>query len=64
MGVRLETGKQTELLNELIETIELFTSKDVPEVKLKKFVGHTPIQVVAGVLLGAINAIIMFNVLF
>ncbi len=59
MGVRLETGKQAVLLNELVEAFEIFSSKDLPEVKLKEFVGHTPIQVFAGVFLGAVNAVVM-----
>lgn len=59
MGVRLETGKQAVLLNELVESFEIFTSQDLPEVKLKEFVGHTPIQVFAGVFLGTVNALVM-----
>ena len=52
MGVRLETGKQALLLNELVKSFEVWTKEDLPEVKLKEFVGHTPIQVIAGILLG------------
>ncbi|MBQ7311977.1 MAG: divergent PAP2 family protein [Clostridia bacterium] len=59
MGVRLETGKQAVLLNDLVEAFEIFTSQDLPEVKLKEFVGHTPIQVFAGVFLGGANAFLM-----
>ena len=62
MGVRLETGKQAVLLNELVESFEIFTSQDLPEVKLKEFVGHTPIQVFAGVFLGTLNALLMHYV--
>ena len=59
MGVRLETGKQAVLLNELVESFEIFTSQDLPEVKLKEFVGHTPIQVMAGALLGILIGTLM-----
>lgn len=62
MGVRLETGKQATLLNEMMRTVELFTSKEMPEVKLKEFVGHTPSQVAAGVILGIVNSLIVYNV--
>ena len=31
------------------------------EEKLKEFVGHTPLQVIAGILLGVVNALILFN---
>ena len=60
MGVRLETGKQAQILNEMVEAFEIWTKKELPEIKLKEFVGHTPIQVMAGILLGIVNAIIMF----
>lgn len=59
MGVRLETGKQAVLLNELAKAFEALTSEDLPEVKLKEFVGHTPIQVLAGILIGILNGLAM-----
>ncbi len=64
MGVRLETGKQAILLNEIIESFNVLATEKLPEVKLKEFVGHTPIQVISGALLGVINAVIMYNILF
>ena len=60
MGVRLETGKQAQILNDIIETFNLFTGDKNPEVKLKEFVGHTPVQVAAGIGLGFFNACIMY----
>lgn len=63
MGVRREAGKQAVVLNELIKSFEdVLTSKALPEVKLKEFVGHTPVQVVAGILIGSINAVILYFV--
>ena len=56
MGVRLETGKQAVMLNELVKAFEDLSKEDLPEVKLKEFVGHTPIQVIAGILIGIANA--------
>lgn len=64
MGVRLETGKQAQVLNEITKTFEILSSEKLPEVKLKEFVGHTPFQVFMGVVLGAINAIIMHTFVF
>lgn len=52
MGVRLETGKQAQLLNEIIRTVEVLSKQDLPETKLKELVGHTPIQVLAGITIG------------
>ena len=35
-------------------------SEKLPEAKLKEFVGHTPLQVIAGILLGVANTFIMY----
>ena len=59
MGVRLETGKQAVAINEIIEAFELLAPDKISEANLKEFVGHTPIQVIAGILLGIVNAIVM-----
>jgi len=64
MGVRRETGKQAVVLNELLEILEALYKKDLPEAKLKEFVGHTPLQVAAGIVLGIGNAIFMYFVIF
>lgn len=63
-GVRLETEKQGRLLQDLVEAFEALHDKDLPEVKLKRFVGHTPIQVMAGILLGIVNACVMYYFVF
>jgi len=63
-GVRLETGKQAEVLNDLIEIIDMLTTEKLPEVKLKEFVGHTPVQVAAGVIVGIVNAFVWYYVWF
>lgn len=64
MGVRLETGKQAYLINEIVNAFSALTEENLPEVKLKEFVGHTPIQVFAGILLGVVNAVIMYYFVF
>ena len=64
MGVRLETGKQAQIINEMMEAFEVWTKKELPEVKLKEFVGHTPIQVIAGILLGIANGCVMHYLIF
>ena len=58
MGVRLETGKQAKLLNEFID---LFAKLEQPlsdQEKLKELVGHTPLQVCMGALLGIATGIL------
>ncbi|MQN00531.1 MAG: divergent PAP2 family protein [bacterium LCO1.1] len=57
MGVRRETGKQSEVLNHLVEVV--YSKTLSPEEKLKEFVGHTPLQVFFGFLLGLVIALIM-----
>ena len=59
-GVRQETGKQAAVLNEIIEAFELLAPDKISEANLKEFVGHTPIQVLAGILLGIANACAMY----
>ena len=59
MGVRLETGKQAQIINELTKAFEVWTKEDLPEIKLKEFVGHTPVQVIAGILIGILNGCAM-----
>ena len=49
-GVRRAAGKQAELLNKLIETPGL-TGVQVSE-KLVEVLGHTPVQVIVGALIG------------
>lgn len=57
MGVRLETGKQAKILNEMVALFEaLGQPKLSMEKKLKELVGHTPSQVFAGMLLGIVVA--------
>jgi len=64
MGVRRETGKQATIIIEMMELLEAMTKKDLPEAKLKEFVGHTPLQVGAGIIIGVANACLMHFVIF
>ncbi|MDD3243431.1 MAG: divergent PAP2 family protein [Eubacteriales bacterium] len=54
-GVRRAAGKQAALLNELVENF--FTEHYVNEKKLKELLGHTPVEVLVGSVLGALVAI-------
>ena len=61
MNVRYQAGKQAELLNVMAEMFEKVTGTDLPnEEKLKELLGHTPLQVAAGCLLGVATAVIMY----
>lgn len=58
MGVRREAGIQAKVLNEITEVIEKMGSDLSNDEKLKEFVGHTPLQVFVGAILGIIIALI------
>ena len=58
MGVRQETGKQAKVINNMMEMFQSIGAKALtPEETLKEFVGHTPLQVFAGLCLGIIVAL-------
>ena len=61
VGVRQETGKQARLLNSILLENPLKLSGEVLQQKLKEYVGHTPIQVFAGAVLGIILALVINN---
>lgn len=52
MGVRRETGKQAQLLNSVFFENILNLDGVFLQEKLKEYVGHTPLQVAAGAVLG------------
>jgi hypothetical protein len=49
-GVRQAAGKQARILNQIID--ELFSEKEFNEDRLKELLGHTPFQVIVGLILG------------
>ena len=61
MGVRRETGKQGRVLNEMLEVFTNMGNQISAEERLKEFVGHTPLQVLMGALLGIIIALFVGN---
>ncbi len=63
-GVRQETGKQAVVLNELVQEFEKILKQDITDIDLKELVGHTPLQVIAGITLGIANACVMHFLVF
>ena len=59
MNVRLETGKQAQIINAMLKDNPFNWKGDVFEQHLKELVGHTPTQVVCGALFGIIVALIV-----
>lgn len=63
MGVRRETGRHAKLLNRYLNEIEQekadingdgLPEKQVVQITLKELIGHTPMEVVGGVILGIV----------
>ncbi|MCR5798788.1 MAG: divergent PAP2 family protein [Lachnospiraceae bacterium] len=63
MNVRMETGRQGKILNDMIEIFQNMGKNISPEERLKELVGHTPLQVLIGALTGVIVAVIIVRFL-
>lgn len=65
MGVRRETGKQAKLLNMMLAH-DFWKTENIGsfEEKLKELVGHTPLQVLAGSILGICTATFLANFVY
>jgi acid phosphatase family membrane protein YuiD len=68
LGIRRQAGKHAQILNEMIENVDTFKSIDweslSPDERLKEFLGHTPMQVLIGMLLGIGLSIVLCNTVF
>lgn len=65
-GVRLEAGRQAQILNQIVD---YFTKKNIPvaitrKEALKELLGHTPIEVFGGLILGILVACIQFYYIY
>ncbi|MGB4520691.1 MAG: divergent PAP2 family protein [Candidatus Omnitrophota bacterium] len=58
-GVRRATGKQARILNKLME--DIYWKGKIHEGRLRELIGHTPIEVIGGFLLGVIIAFLAYN---
>jgi len=67
MGVRLETGKQAKIINDIVQEFRdrgMAMMSMSPEQRLKEFVGHTGIQVLVGGFIGIAVAFFMCLVIY
>jgi acid phosphatase family membrane protein YuiD len=53
-GVRRATGKQARILNKI--TDDIYWQGRIDEGRLRELIGHTPVEVIAGFLLGTVIA--------
>ncbi|MGE5576364.1 MAG: divergent PAP2 family protein [Syntrophothermus sp.] len=56
-GVRRAAGKQAQVLNKIVD--EFYQEGHVREDRLKELLGHTPVEVIAGALLGIVMAVLL-----
>jgi uncharacterized protein len=54
-GVRRQAGLHARVINEIMQ--EIFAGRPVPEKKLREVLGHTPVEAIAGILLGILIAL-------
>ena len=57
-GVRRSTGQQAWILNKMMD--DIYWKGQIETKRLKEFVGHTPIQVLAGFVFGIVCALILY----
>ena len=57
-GVRRATGQQAQILNQILD--DIYFEGKIEANRLKELVGHTPIQVVMGALIGIFLGIILY----
>lgn len=60
MGIRYESSKHARELNQIKFRLNLIENIEAEEKKLKEALGHKPVEVLIGVILGAIFGIIGF----
>lgn len=58
MGVRAETGKQGAVLNRILREV-LIEGQPITEERFKELVGHTPLEVVGGIIVAVIVVLCM-----
>lgn len=57
-GVRRAAGKQAEVLNKIVDNFKKNEGLVLIEENLKELLGHTPLEVFGGALLGMIVAVL------
>ena len=58
-GVRRQTGQQAEILNKIME--DIYFKRMLQEERLKELLGHTPVEVFVGAILGILLALIFYH---
>ena len=56
-GVRRWSGRQAQVLNKMME--DMYFKRRIQEQRLKELLGHTPLEVVAGMGVGLVTALVL-----
>ena len=63
MGVRRAAGEQAKIINQMVDEWldkTYWKDKNLPQVKqLKEMLGHTPIEVIGGIIVGVVVSLIL-----
>jgi acid phosphatase family membrane protein YuiD len=57
-GVRRQAGMHAERINAMMKS--LFEGSGIPEKELKEVLGHTPFEVITGVILGVLISLVLY----
>lgn len=60
-GVRRATGTQAKVINKLVDTYEESENIEIFDGQLKELIGHSPLEVLAGAILGLFIGIISYT---
>ena len=55
---RRSTGQQAEVLNQMMD--DMYWKGRIESKRLKEFIGHTPIQVITGAILGVVTVLLIY----
>ncbi len=58
-GVRRSTGKQASILNMIMD--DIYWQGKIQEIRLRELIGHTPVEVIIGMLLGVMIALAFYH---
>jgi len=58
-GVRRSTGKQAGILNKIME--DIYWQGKIKEIRLRELIGHTPVEVIIGLFLGIVIALVSYK---
>ena len=58
-NVRYQTGEQSKILNRMVKEVFPDTDEENPPPHLKELVGHTPLQIAMGAIVGVLVAVVL-----